>query len=98
MENVFKRGERNTYNDERNLKLGEFVAKFKEDYDADIKKTKGRRNMTQKKKDIYQSSRPLVMMPRLCDLSTPIWLMQEMMILSSKKQLSLHHVHIPTCS
>ena len=38
MENIFKRGERNTYSNEEKLKLGEFVAKFKEEYDAEVKK------------------------------------------------------------
>ena len=36
MENIFKRGERNTYSNEEKLKLGEFVAKFKEEYDAEV--------------------------------------------------------------
>ena len=38
MENILERGERNTYSKIEELKLGEFVAKFKEEYDAEVKK------------------------------------------------------------
>ena len=50
MENIFNRGERNTYNSEEKLKPGEFVAKFKEEYDAEVKITKGRRKYDAKRK------------------------------------------------
>ena len=42
MTKVFKRAERNKYTNEEKLELGELVEKFKEKYDAEVKRNEGK--------------------------------------------------------
>ena len=42
MAKVFKTAERNKYSHEEKLELGKLVEKFKEEYDAEVKRNEGK--------------------------------------------------------
>ena len=50
MAKVFKRAERNKYTNEEKLELGELVDKFKEEYDAEVKRNEGKSKYDAKRK------------------------------------------------
>ena len=50
MAKVFKRAERNKYTNEEKLELGELVEKFKEEYDAEVKRNEGKTKYDAKRK------------------------------------------------
>ena len=50
MDNKFKRSERNAYSNEEKLALGELVAKFKDEFDAEVKKNEGKTKFDAKRK------------------------------------------------
>ena len=50
MDNKFKRSERNAYSNEEKLALGELVAKFKDKFDAEVKKNEGKTKFDAKRK------------------------------------------------
>ena len=94
MENVFKRGERNTYSIEEKLRHGEFVAKFKEEYDAEVKRNEGKTKYDAKRKSHTDQA-----VNWLCCRS----FYTDLVDASNddpqfEGQLSLHHVHITTWS
>ena len=50
MDDKFKRSERNAYSNEKKLALGELVGKFKDEFDAKVKKNEGKTKFNAKRK------------------------------------------------
>ena len=50
MDNKFKRSERNAYSNEEKLALGKLVAKFKDEFDAEVKKKEEKTKFDAKRK------------------------------------------------
>ena len=57
MDNKFKRSERNAYSNEEKLALGKLVAKFKDEFDAEVKK-KEEKNKFDAKRKIHVAIKP----------------------------------------
>ena len=54
MDNKFKRSERKAYSNEEKLALGELIVKFKDEFDAEVKKNKGKTKFYAKRKYMWQ--------------------------------------------
>ena len=93
MAKVFKRAEKNKYSNEEKLELGKLVAKFKEEYDVEVKRNEGKTKYDAKRKRQVPIKPSTDTLLRPFDSFILIWLKQAMMILNLQKQLRLHHVH-----
>ena len=94
MDNKFKRSERNAYSNEEKLALGELVAKFKDEFDAEVKKNEGKTKLDAKRKIHVAVKPPTGFIAKAVRHFYSDLLTQVMMILILKELQSLHYAVI----